>query len=90
MNFDGATFDERLDAERLTSLFDRVLALMSDGEWRTLSAIADRLGEGSEASISARLRDFRKPKFGGHIVDRVRIGDSGVFKYKVIINRYGF
>jgi hypothetical protein len=70
--FDGVTADPELDDARLTSLLDRVRQLMLDGKWRTLREIADALGHGSEASISARLRDLRKPKFGGLIVESRR------------------
>ena len=59
MDFDGKTFDPKLDAQRLTSLLLRVLALMSDGKWRTLADIVEQLGEGSEAGISARLKPLR-------------------------------
>jgi len=44
---------------------------MRDGEWRTLGEISEATGH-PEASVSARLRDFRKPRFGGHTVNRRR------------------
>lgn len=62
----------------------RVLSLMSDGKWRTLSEIHEAVG-GTEASVSARLRDLRKPKFGGYTVLRRRVGDPrrGMWEYKL-------
>lgn len=59
---DGWTFNPSKDHKRLTTAMDRVMALMSDGQERTLSEIA-RLAKTSEAGASARLRDIRKAKF---------------------------
>lgn len=36
----------------------------------------------SEASISARLRDLRKPNFGGYTVERRRV-EGGFYEYRV-------
>ena len=84
-SFDGQTFVSSLDGDRLTTQFERVRALMLDGRWRTLAEIADKTG-GSEAAVSARLRDFRKDKFGGHAVDRRRRGQAarGLHEYRLI------
>jgi len=86
--FDGDTFSQRHDGARLGTLLEQVKDLMADGEWRTLEEIRDTLGRGSEASISARLRDLRKPKFGAHETDRRRCGDpaDGLWEYRVFIN----
>lgn len=59
---DGWTFDPAKDHKRLTTAMGRVMALMSDGQERTLSEIA-HLAKTSEAGASARLRDARKAKF---------------------------
>ena len=85
MNFDGPTFSPQYDVERLTSQLAKVYALMRDGRWRTLGEIADSVG-GSEAGVSARLRDFRKERFGGHSVERRRRGEpsDGLFEYRLI------
>jgi hypothetical protein len=83
----GATFDVHLDRERLNAQQLRVLTVMMDGQWRTLGeiqhAVADRSGQiDPEASISARLRDFRKV---GCTVERRRRGEAtvGLFEYRV-------
>jgi hypothetical protein len=78
--FSGATFDQELDEARLTSQLARVRKLMSDGRWRTLAHIA-QLVRGSEAGVSARLRQLRSL---GHQVDRQRRGDpkKGVWIYR--------
>jgi len=82
--FDGATFNPLYDEDRLRTLLGRVFDLMLDGEWRTLREIQSRT-RGSETAISARLRDFRKPKFGGHAVHRRRRGDCllGLHEYRL-------
>ena len=80
--FDGATFDPERDGQRLTTLLDDVRNLMSDGLWRSLGHIRDTLQRGSEASISARLRDLRKERFGGFNVDHKNLG-GGLWIYRV-------
>lgn len=87
-NFDGGTFDPELDGNRLRAQLWRVRRLMQDGEWRTLPEIRDATGDPTQ-SVSARLRDFRKEKFGGHTVNRRRRGEgrSGLFEYQLILNR---
>lgn len=77
----GETFDAALDAERLKGQHHRVYAVMRDGDWRSLADLADQTGY-PEASISARLRDFRKPRFGSHTVERRRVG-GGLFQYRL-------
>jgi hypothetical protein len=80
--FDGATFDVERDSDRLHGLLDRVRIFMGGGEWRTLAEIADAC-RGTEASVSARLRDLRKQKFGAHTVERRYVG-NGVFAYRLM------
>jgi hypothetical protein len=82
--FGGETYDPVLDKERLTKQKARVFSLMEDGEWRTLGEIARETGD-PEASVSARLRDFRKRKFGAFIVERQRRGNvkHGHYEYRV-------
>jgi len=80
--FDGETFDTEKDQQRLTTLLERVRDLMIDGEWRPLWAIAVE-ARGSEASVSARLRDLRKPRFGCYQVERRRV-HQGTHHYRVL------
>ena len=79
---DGATFDPFKDFERLNDQMLRVFRVMNDSQWRTLSAIARETGD-PEASVSARLRDFRKPRFGSLRVNRRRIG-KGLYEYQLL------
>ena len=72
------------DEKRLNSQLARVRILMMDANWRTLQWIAQRVG-GSEASVSARLRQLRDPRFGGYTVERERVeGKNGLFIYRVL------
>lgn len=81
--FDGETYDVARDGFRLSSQLNRVRMVMWDGEWRTLRQIQAACG-GSEASISARLRDLRKTRFGAHTVSkRVVEGTTGLWEYRL-------
>lgn len=55
----------------------------SDG-WLTLGEIAE-LTAFSETSVSAQLRNLRKPKFGGYVVEkrRRRCRGTGQWEYRV-------
>ena len=81
--FGGVTFDAKLDGARLSGQLQAVRDLMADGRWRTLAEIATVVG-GSEAGVSARLRDLRKDRFGGHEVNRRRVS-GGLWEYQVIV-----
>lgn len=82
--FDGRTYDHGLDSGRLAAQLLRVAFLMRDGAWRSLSQISTLTGD-PEASISARLRDLRKPRFGAHTVLRART-DTGYCVYRLVPN----
>lgn len=84
-HFSGSTFDPVLDGPRLTTQFERVFNVMLDGQWHTLADLAEASG-GSEAGVSARLRDFRKERFGGHTVERQR-GASGLWFYRLVVQK---
>ena len=81
--FSGATYDHRFDYERLHGQLKAVFDLMRDGRWRTLSDIGTAV-EGSEASLSARLRDLRKAKYGAHQIQRESVG-GGLFRYRMVM-----
>lgn len=84
-DFDGATYRRPLDQYRLAGQLGRVLGVMGDGAWRTLAELAAATGD-PEASVSARLRDLRKPKFGGLDVEHRRRGEpaAGLWEYRVL------
>lgn len=81
--FDGDTFNQTRDGARLAGGLDRVRALMSDGDWRTLHVIATETAQ-SEAGASARLRDLRKSRFGGHQVERKYVA-HGQWAYRLVL-----
>jgi hypothetical protein len=81
--FDGDTFVDDRDGERLAKQLGSVYSVMSDKEWHTIPELAYVL-RAPEASISARLRDLRKKKFGGHIVEREYVV-RGLWKYRVAV-----
>lgn len=69
------------DAARLTGQMARISELMADGCWRTLGEIEAATGA-PQASVSARLRDLRKTRFGGSVVERRR-RTAGTWEYRV-------
>lgn len=83
--FDGQTYEAARDRVRLSGSLLRIFRAMSDGGWWTLPELA-RVGQCSVAAASARVRDLRKPKFGGHEVER-RYQGEGVWKYRMGVNR---
>lgn len=81
--FDGDTYEPELDQARLATLLNRVHAFMRDGQWHTLAEIVRACG-GTEASVSARLRDLRKDRFGANDVRKRRsIEHDGLFEYRL-------
>ena len=83
MSFGGKTFDEGLDGNRLRKQLSAVWTFMFDGQWHTLKELSKAVGA-PEASVSARLRDLRKKKFGGYVVERMRIPNgNGLHIYRV-------
>lgn len=86
IRFDGASYDATADEARLTGQLLRVFDAMKDGRWRTLGEL-HKLTGGTEASVSARLRDLRKLRFGSHTVNRRARGErsQGIFEYQLVV-----
>lgn len=80
--FDGVTFEPDRDHDRLARQLASVRRHLSDGDWHTLAEMSATLGH-PEASISARMRDLRKRKFGAHIVER-RYVSRGLHEYRLV------
>ena len=77
---------EAHDFARMGKQRAAVLAYMAAGAWWTLAALSEVTGY-PEASISARLRDFRKPRHGAHTVERRRVGEGrGTWEYRLLLN----
>ena len=83
LRFNGADYQPERDNERLSGQLQRIFDCMKAGHWRTLPQIARLTGD-PEASISAQLRHLRKPRFGGHTVNREYIAD-GLYRYQLIV-----
>jgi hypothetical protein len=82
MDFDGATYEPDQDRDRLSRQLEAVRRLMKDQSWRTLYELRALTGFPTQ-SVSARLRDFRKKRFGSHTVNRRRVG-AGLFEYQLV------
>lgn len=84
-HFDGATYNPSFDHIRLTGQLQRVFNVMKDGHYRSLRHLS-MLAKGPEGSVSARLRDLRKDKFGGFEVERKRDSiEKGLFLYRLVV-----
>lgn len=83
-DFDGGTYRRPYDHVRLAGQLGRVHQAMADGEWHTLAQLAEA-ADAPEASVSARLRDLRKPEHGRFHVEHRRVGDParGLWEYRL-------
>jgi|DEB3_MinimDraft_2_1074329.scaffolds.fasta_scaffold07600_2 hypothetical protein len=85
--FNGETFDPDQDTDRLWTQLVKVRNVMFDGNWHQLKELV-RICGGTEASISARIRDLRKKRFGKYIVDRRRVR-AGLWEYRLELPNNG-
>ena len=76
----GGTYSPPRDRDRLNRQARLVWQVMADAGWHTLAEIAQRTGQ-PEASVSARLRDLRKPRFGAHLIN-ARYAGGGLWEYR--------
>ena len=80
--FDGITINDERDNGRLQRQLQIVRCVMLERPiWYTLADLANRTNF-PEASISARLRDLRKEKFGAYNVER-QYAERGLWRYRV-------
>lgn len=81
--FDGVTATTA-DDPRLVSLLELVRGtlLANRGRFLSLDMITSMVESSSTASVSARIRDLRKPKHGGLKVERRHAG-NGVWQYRI-------
>jgi hypothetical protein len=81
-DFDGVTYSPTRDKGRLQKQLSAVKdTMLRYGGWWSLETLAAYCGA-PQASVSARLRDLRKPKFGGYSVEREYRG-GGLWAYKL-------
>ena len=83
--FSGTTYDPTQDHDRLTTQLNRVFDKMKGGQWHTIDELTAYSG-GTPQAVIARIRDFRKERFGGHTVERERV-KAGLWRYKLILRR---
>lgn len=85
--FGGSTLTPD-DEPRLDTQLYYVYHIMKDGVWRTIPQLValmlSRYGVTMQTSVSARIRDFRKAKFGGHTVNAYNMG-GGLWNYQLIV-----
>ena len=80
--FDGVTINDERDNGRLQAQLSAVkIQMFMSPRWWTLGELARATGY-PEASVSARLRDLRKPKFGSYNVERKYV-ERGIWAYRV-------
>lgn len=84
-DFLGQTYSDARDHGRLSAQLDRVRATLKDGAWHTLAELEDRLGY-PQASISARLRDCRRPEHGGYTIEREYVM-RGLWRYRMVLGQ---
>jgi hypothetical protein len=70
----------------IRTLNDMVRALLSNGDWWTPWEICEAIYRSrgirvSDSSCTARLRDLRKPEFGGHVIELRRRAKSKAYEY---------
>jgi hypothetical protein len=81
-----------LTEKRSGTELGRTLYLMRDGQWRTLAEIVALVG-GTEAGVSARLRDLTKPEYQEQFGDWAREhrprGDpkAKLYEYRLVPSR---
>ena len=83
--FNGSDYSPVRDDNRLTGQLLRIWGCMKGGAWRTLEEIASRTGDPAP-SVSAQLRHLRRPRFGGHVVEKEYLG-NGLYQYRVIAKK---
>ena len=83
-DFKGETYDRDLDRPRLLTQLQRVKDYMADGPYHSLRAISEATGA-PEASVSARLRDMRRPVdkkgLGLRIDDQRMLGGLWLYRW---------
>ena len=73
--FEGATYDEALDYNRLSTQINDVLNILLDQQWHKMQDIASDISA-PEPSVSAQIRNLRKEKHGGYVINRRRVGNT--------------
>lgn len=78
-----APFLHRPVKRRATTQLRDVQSLMRYGDWMLLSSIAEKC-KAPPQSVSARLRDLRKSKFGGYTIEKRRVARNQ-WAYRMVV-----
>ncbi len=81
LHFDGADVIHERDSPRLTTQLDVIRTKMMDGQWWNVDELRIATGYPS-TSISAQIRNLRKPRMGGWTVERRHVGD-GLYEFRL-------
>jgi hypothetical protein len=80
----GQETGDGADASRLSRQLDIVATCLGDGSWWTLPSLAERAAASTQ-SVSARVRDLRKERWGSHTIERRKVvGSVGVYEYRMV------
>lgn len=87
--FDGETYEPAKDSARLSTQLECVLWLLRDSRWWTLpdltASVARLMSKKvSDSSVTARIRDLRKERFGSHEIDKRRRNTGGTWEYRLV------
>jgi hypothetical protein len=82
-SFDADCFGYTVDYRELKGQIKAVFDLMKDGEYRTLELIGEEIGKTALRSIGASLRNLRRPRYGGYIVERRGKGKTCEYAIKM-------
>ena len=83
LHFHGPDITEE-ENKKMSAAMLRVFSLMKDGQWRTLENLMNVIGSPTQ-SIAIYLRAFREKRYGGHIVNKRKVGKGRIFEYQLII-----
>jgi hypothetical protein len=81
-------FGFRVADPDIKTLNGKVIRLLRDHQYWTPWDLCDNILAKyailvSDASVTSRIRDLRKPRFGAHIIDKRRIVDSNAYEYRL-------
>ena len=81
--FDGDDYVDSRDRQRLKGQMQRVYNCLNDYRWWTVDDICRVTGDRNGASISAQIRNLRKPKFGAYIIEKEH-KRNGLYAFRML------
>lgn len=67
----------------MSTQLNRVLTVLSDGQWHSLPEISQKLSI-KKRSAASRIRDLRLPSYGNHRIEARETSKHQVFEYRLI------